>query len=95
MKTNVKRGIIPITLDKERTLFYDLNALVALEEQGVDIAAISEGVKMSQVRGILWAGLIHEDKGLTLEDVGTMVTFDNINEVSEAIGKAFSANGKK
>lgn len=95
MKTNVKRGIVPITLDKERTLFFDLNALVALEEQGVDIATISEGVKMSQVRGILWAGLIHEDKELTIEEVGTMVTLENIQEVSEAVGKAFSANGKK
>ncbi len=92
---NTKRGQVTISLDKERTLFYDLNALVALEEHGIDVAKIGEGVKMSQIRGILWAGLIHEDKELTLEEVGSMVTTDNLQDVSEAIGKAFSTNGKK
>lgn len=93
--SNSKRGKVKITLDKERTLFYDLNALVALEDQGIEVAKVSEGVKMSQVRGILWAGLIHEDKELTLEEVGSLVTIDNIQEVSDAIGTAFSTNGKK
>lgn len=93
--TNTKRGQVTISLDKERILFYDLNALVALEEQGIDVSKIGEGVKMSQIRGILWAGLIHEDKELTLEDVGSMVTPDNLQEVSEAVSKAFSTNGKK
>lgn len=93
--SNSKRGKVTLTLDKERTLFYDLNALVALEEQGIDIAKINEGIKMSQVRGILWAGLIHEDKELTLEEVGSMVEVDNLQAVSDAINKAFSTNGKK
>ena len=95
MKTNLKRGIVPITLDKERTLYFDLNALVALEDQGINVATINEGVKMSQIRGILWAGLIHEDKDLTMEQVGAMVTFDNIQDVSDCIAKAFSTDGKK
>lgn len=92
---NNKRGQVKVKLDKERTLFFDLNALCALEEQGVNIADLEGGVKMSQVRAILWAGLKHEDAELTIEGVGALVTADNLEEVSTAIGKCFSANGKK
>lgn len=94
-KANVKRGQVTINLDKERVLFYNLNALCALEEMGVNIADLGTAVKMSQVRAILWAGLKHEDADLTLEDVGELITMDNINEVSEAISAAFSTKGKK
>lgn len=90
-----KRGQIKLTLDKERTLYFNLNALVEIEELGIDLTKLSEGVKMSQVRAIIWAGLRHEDKDLTLEEVGELITPDNLPAVSEAIGKAFSSNGKK
>lgn len=93
--SNTKRGQVTLVLDKERTLFYDLNALVNLEELGVDISKLQDGVQMSHVRAILWAGLVHEDKELTLEDVGAFVTIDNINEVSEKLTVAFNSNGKK
>ncbi|MGV2685135.1 hypothetical protein GNF82_12120 [Clostridium perfringens] len=95
MATNSKRGKVKITLDKERTLYFNLNALVSLEEQGVDVSKLDQGIKMSQIRGILWAGLIHEDADLTMDQVGEMVDFDNIEEVSKAISAAFSSTGKK
>lgn len=94
-KANVKRGQVKINLDKERTLFFNLNALCALEDMGINIAAIGDTVKMTQVRAILWAGLRHEDDELTLEDVGEFITMENIGEVSEAITAAFSSTGKK
>lgn len=93
--SNTKRGKVKITLDKERNIYFDLNALVRLEELGVDVATLGNGVKMSQIRAILFAGLMHEDKELTLEEVGALVTMENMSEVSEAIGKAMQANGKK
>lgn len=92
---NSKRGKVKITLDKVRNLYFNLNALVSLEEQGVDISKLNEGIKMAQVRGILWAGLIHEDADLTIDQVGEMVDFDNIEEVSTAISAAFNSSGKK
>lgn len=91
----VKRGNVTINLDKERTLFYNLNALVLLEEQGVDIQKLNEGVSMSAVRGIVWAGLRHEDKEITIEEVGDLITMENFQEISTAIGEAFKASGKK
>lgn len=94
-KANVKRGQVTINLDRERVLFYNLNALCALEEQGINVANLGEAVKMTQVRAILWAGLTHEDAALTLEEVGELITMENIQEVSEAITLAFSSKGKK
>lgn len=90
-----KRGKVKVNLDKERTLYFDLNALCLLEENGINITDLQNGVKMSQVRAILWAGLVHEDPELTLEAVGALVTADCLEEVSTAIGEAFSAGGKK
>lgn len=94
-KANVKRGQAVINLDKERVLFFNLNALCALEEMGVDIAHLGESVKMSQIRAILWAGLTHEDAALTIEEVGNLITMENLQEVSEAITAAFMSKGKK
>jgi hypothetical protein len=39
---------------------------------------------------MLWAGLVHEDKSLTIEQVGEMVHLGNMNEVMGAITKAIS-----
>lgn len=88
-------GKVKINLDKERTLFYNLNALVLLEEQGIDISKLTDGVSMKAVRGIVWAGLQHEDKEITVADVGELITLENFETISTAIGEAFKSNGKK
>lgn len=90
---NKQRGLVEIELDKKRTLRYTLNALAELEDVlGVPLSEL-EGVQMGmkQVRAFLWAGLIHEDKELTLEQVGDMVDFENMKEVNDKITEAFKA----
>lgn len=92
---NKKRGEIKITLDKERALKYTLNSLVKLEDLGIDITTLENSAKISDIRAILWVGLIHEDKELTIDDVGELVSLDNIQEVTKAISEAFGSQGKK
>lgn len=44
------------------------------------------------ILALLWACLIHEDKNLTMEQLGNMIDLQNISLVSEAIAKAFSVS---
>ncbi len=44
---------------------------------------------MAAVCDLLWLGLLHEDPGLTVEQVGGMVDADNYLEVFDALGRAF------
>lgn len=93
MTNPMKVTKIPITLDKERTLCYDLNAFVALEEKfGSEKKAIealaSQSIKA--MRAFLWAGLLHEDETLTEKEVGSMLTVQNAVEFSEKLLLAVS-----
>jgi len=73
---------IDISLDKIRHLRFGLNALAALEnELGASIQAVFsdiERVGFIQIRGILWAGLLHEMPDLTVEEAGDL--FESIPE---------------
>lgn len=88
---NAQKGKISITLDKERTLRFTLNALAEIEDKlGVPLSKLAEvelGVKT--VRTMLWAGLIHEDEELTEKQVGNMVDFGNLEEVQTKVTEAF------
>lgn len=84
---------VPVTLDKERTLCYDLNAFIALEgiygseKKAID-ALVSGSLKAA--RAFLWAGLLHEDETLTEKEVGAMLTVQNASEFSEKLLLAVS-----
>lgn len=89
---NKHRGYVDIQLDKKRKLRYTMNALAEIEDAlGVTMGEI-DTVKMTikNIRVILWAGLIHEDPELTVEEVGNMVDLQNLDEVQEKITEAFS-----
>ena len=43
----------------------------------------------SDLRALLWAALLHENKNLTLEEVGDMISMEEIPEITQAILKAF------
>lgn len=90
---DIRAKLIPIQLDKERHLKFDLNAFAELEELYGDINTAFEAMQrgsIKAIRAMLWAGLVHEDKNLTLEQVGSMIDMSNINEVVSAISKAIS-----
>jgi len=82
---------IPITLDKDRTLLYDFNAFIELEEIYGDINKAFKGLeqlKMKPIRDMIWAGLIHEDESLTPKQVGKMLSMANLEEVALKITEA-------
>jgi hypothetical protein len=102
MANNVKDKSIPIQLDRERNLKFDLNAFIELEEKygSIDDAFKSlEGGRIKAIRTILWAGLLHEDENLTEKRVGALVTVDKLNEITdkltEAINKALPTGDPK
>jgi hypothetical protein len=91
------RKKIKINLDKERTLHYDLNALVDLEDMlGIPIPELAS-VKLSirNIRSFLYAGLKHEDDTLTEQKIGELVSLDNLHVVQEKITEAFSRDTPK
>lgn len=88
---------VPIELGgKTRHLRYDFNALVALEDVlGIPISDIGNimagSVKLSDLRAIVWAGLLHEDKSLTPEAVGDKLELSQIVYIGDKVREAFEA----
>lgn len=88
----MKNGVT-ITLDKTRTLRYGINALCKIEDiTGKPITALDlNHVGMKDLLVIIYAGLCHEDKELTIDSVGDLIDdYSNITYVSEKIGEAFT-----
>jgi hypothetical protein len=85
---------VTITLDKVRTIVYDLNAFAELEEQFGTIEEamrLLEAGKLKAVIAILWAGLVHEDETLTPKKVGSLVGINDIEMIADALSKAISS----
>jgi hypothetical protein len=94
---NKQRGFVKIELDKVRNLRYTMNSLAEIEDAlGVPLSEMGN-IKMTikNVRVILWAGLIHEDKELTIEEVGDFVDLTNFEEVQTKVAEAFSMTQAK
>ena len=85
---------LEIDLDKSRRLLFDLNAMAAYEkETGKNFLDVpKETISATLLRVVLWAGLIHEDKALTINQVGAMIDADNMLDIQKKIAQAASAN---
>lgn len=84
---------VTIELDKARNLRYGMNALVKIEElTGKPITKLDlESISMKDLRIIVYAGLCHEDKDLTLEGVGELIdNYSDITQVANKIAEAFT-----
>ena len=87
-------------LDKERKLRFDINALADWEEvTGKSLARITSGaIGLSLMRSLLWAGLKHEDRSLTIDRVGVLLqqqieTGADLGTVAGSIQKALERSG--
>lgn len=84
-------------------LKYDINAFVLAEEVlGQSIAQIATSLalspKMSTIRGLYWAGLLHEKPKLKLSEAGELMQkrLDNgelLGKIVEEVCKAIEASG--
>lgn len=85
-----EKKMVTINLDKERHLYFTLNSLELIEEMtGTSVDKIGEHMNMKTLKVIVFAGLVHEDKTLTVEEVGDMIGVEKIEEVSKAVAEAF------
>lgn len=77
---------VVVTLDRERELRYDMNALSELEAKFGGLQGIFEiETSLANIRFLLWAGLIHEDDALTEKQVGKLADTTRLKEYSEAV----------
>ncbi|GIW49206.1 MAG: hypothetical protein KatS3mg079_682 [Caloramator sp.] len=93
---------VPVQLDKMRNLRYGMKAISLIEKKfGKSIAKIDmDDMTMEEIATFVWAGLVHEDKELTVEKVMDLVdeysTVQTVMEkVSEAMNLAFGGTVEK
>ena len=94
--TEVKTPKVTINLEgKDYELKFTLSSMAELEEE---YGSIDEALKMMENRSIrvirffLWAGIMHEDETLTPKKVGDMISFSQLTECAEALGRAMSVS---
>ena len=82
---------VEITLDRPRRLLFDFNAKVAFEEATGASTFDPKTFNLSSkvIRALLWAGLLHENPMLTLQEAGAMITRQNEREVSKKVFEAW------
>jgi hypothetical protein len=56
---------------------------------------MSEKLSITDILIILWAGLVHEEKGLTIDHVGDMVGFTDLTDVLTKIMEALNVGMAK
>lgn len=92
---NVQRGQAKIVLDKERTILFDLNTLIAVEDKlGKPLSELGDKVTIKAMRTLLTEGLRHEEPEITEEYVGSLITMGNMKEVQDALAIAMGSEVK-
>ena len=90
---DVKEIAIPLSLDKPRTVKFDLNAFAELEDKYGSMEKAFSAMQSGSIkaaRSLLWAGLLHEDETLTERQVGGMVTLENLGAVMAILSAALT-----
>lgn len=95
---NVRVFKVPVELDKRRNIIFDLRSFAELDEvygsKQTALLSLQTG-SLKHVRTWLWAGLLHEDRSLTMEDVGHLFTYtkkEAISDITDKVLQAASAN---
>lgn len=84
---NIK--IVAINLDRERHLRFNLNSLIIIEKlTGKRFDKMGDDMSLETLRAMLFAGLSWEDKELTVDDIGEMIDFENLEEVMAKLSEA-------
>lgn len=89
---DIKQIGVPITLDKERHLVFDLNAMCELEEkfESIDNAfsKLAKNIKMKDLRYVLWLALRYEDEEITEKEAGRLITMSDMDMLLTKLGDA-------
>jgi hypothetical protein len=78
---------ISIELDyQERFASFTLGAMCDFkEETGVEITSLGSNMTPAQIRAFLWACLRVHDKSITLEEVGDLISVDDLATIVERL----------
>lgn len=90
----MSKPFIILEMDRPRRLRYGMNALVTIEElTGKPITKLDlNAVSIKDLRAIIYAGLVHEDKELTPEKVGELIDeHGDMENVAKKLGEAMTA----
>lgn len=80
-----------IELDRHRNIRLTTNALVKVEEVlNTSLSQMGTSIGLKEIRALLWAGLLHEDKTLTLETTGDLIDEADFEYVSTKVGEAIN-----
>lgn len=90
---------VKIKLDKERTLRFTTKAIAAFERKiGKPFSKIDDfdDLYLDEKLSLIWAGLLHEDKDLTVDGVFDLIDdhsdiFTVMESIGEALEMAFSS----
>ncbi len=95
---------VTIKADKERHLRFNFNALMILEENlDKPVTELGNSISFKDINTLVWAGLLHEEPGLTKEDtaeiIDAVIENEGINSLSNklalAVTMAFGGGKKK
>jgi hypothetical protein len=84
----------PVELDKVRNFRYGMKAISIVEKKfKKPIAKVDfDNLTMEDTATIIWAGLVHEDKNLTVEKVMDLIDEKgNLQQVMQVMSEAMSA----
>ena len=84
----------PVELDKVRNFRYGMKAISTIEKKfKKPISKVDfENMTMEEIATIIWAGLVHEDKNLTVEKVMDLIDEKgNLQQVMQVVSEAMSA----
>ncbi len=93
-KVNKAKPTVTITLDRERVLCYDLNAMCEFERvtgRDVFVDGAYSSTSAADMRVMLWACLLKDDPAITLEQVGALISIDNMVEIAFKLNEVFEA----
>jgi hypothetical protein len=78
----------------DRHLVFDFNAIVQAEKaSGLNLLkAMFSDMTAEHLRGLLWAAMLRETPTITIDEVGSMITFLNMGEIHAAIVAAWMAS---
>ena len=85
---------VKLTLDREREIVYDLNAICSFEDVagGQSVIDALRNLTMRNVRALIWAGLLADDPELTLQEAGALIRFTDIATVTAALQDALRSD---
>jgi hypothetical protein len=87
---------VPLTLgEHDFNLVFNFNALALLEEKtGMNAFRVVDfqNINATTIRAMLWTALITEQPDITMEDVGNLLTFENMSVVYSALLQAWTGS---